>query len=113
VHVAQPGDLSPGPDERLLGCVLRPIRVAENEASEGVQASRGRGPGRRAGIVVAEHHPLNLGDGGHPPPAQRVTATSGRPQGSSLVTRTDGTGRTLERDVLAIGRPYRSVIADD
>ena len=55
IRVPQLRELPPGPDERLLRRVLRPVRVPEDEAGQGVEPV-GRGADERGErIVVAAH----------------------------------------------------------
>ena len=60
VRVAEPRDLAPGADERLLGGVLGAIRVAEDQAGQGVQAGRAAADERRERVVVTVHRATDV-----------------------------------------------------
>ena len=53
VRVAQPGQLSPGMDERFLDSILGPLPIAEDEAGDRVEAVAGSHRKGLEGLVIA------------------------------------------------------------
>ena len=59
VRVAQPGQVPPGPDERLLDRVARELRVVEDQPGRCVQAREPLADELAEGVMIASSGPLD------------------------------------------------------
>jgi hypothetical protein len=59
LRIPQPADVSPGLDERLLGCVLRSVAITKDQAGDRVQSSERARDERREGLMIAFARPLS------------------------------------------------------
>ena len=59
IRIAQARQVPPGPDERLLDGILRPVGIAKHESSGGVQATDRGACERGEGVMIAPLCPFH------------------------------------------------------